>query len=192
MKIYSALALGLLWIPCASNAGVFNLATFTCESYENQILNPAPAQQSEDAINFAMWLFGFTAARAGGHAIDSNGLQAFGNALDADCKSRPAASLLDAVAAIKPANVNSLNLNELDCATFESRHEELLRSDPESAKTIMMWLFGFTVGKAGGHVFDTAAVTDFAKTLATQCIQHAQGSLFDALSAVKIQKKKPS
>jgi hypothetical protein len=189
MKIRAALLFGLLGMPGVGYAGVFDLATFTCERYENQILNASPAEQSEDAVNFAMWLFGFAVGRAGGHAIYSNGLQTFGNALDADCKSRPAASLLDALASINPANESPMDLKELDCAAFEARQADLVRTDPDSARTIMMWLFGFSVGKSGGRILDTGAVGDFNRLLAKQCSQRAQGSLFDALTAVRMPKK---
>ncbi|MFI4889229.1 MAG: hypothetical protein ACHQIL_01720 [Steroidobacterales bacterium] len=189
MKIHAALLISLSCLPAAGYAGVFNLATFTCDSYENQILNAAPAEQSEDAVNFAMWLFGFAVGRSGDHSIYSNGLQTFGNVLDADCKSRPSASLLDALGSINPANESPMDLKELDCATFESRHTDMMRSDPDSARTIMMWLFGFSVGKSGGRVFDTGAVGDFDKLLAKQCSLHAHASLFDALSAVRMPKK---
>lgn len=189
-KIGGAIAFAMSLIPCASNAGAVDLATFSCASYQDQILNAAPADQSEDALNFSMWLFGYAVARSGDHAIYGNGLQAFGNALDEECKSRPAASLLDAVAAIKPNGTNPMDLRELDCATFESRHADLVRSDHESARTIMMWLFGFAAGKAGGQVIDSSLVDDFAKALAAQCAKRSTGSVFDALVAVKTTKPK--
>jgi hypothetical protein len=189
MKIHAALLIGVLCLPGIGTAGVFNIATFTCDSYENKILNASPADQSEDAVNFAMWLFGFAVGRAGDHSIYSNGLQTFGNALDADCKSRPAASLLDALGSINPTNESPMDLKELNCATFEARHADMTRTDPDSAKTIMMWLFGFSVGKSGGRVLDTAAVGDFDKLLAKRCSQHAHGSLFEALTAVRMPKR---
>ncbi len=189
MRIHVALLIGLLCLPAVGHAGVFNLATFTCDSYENQVLNAAPGDQGEDAVNFAMWLFGYAVGRAGDHSIYSNGLQTFGNALDTECKSRPTASLLDALGSINPANANPMDLKELDCATFEARQAEMARTDPESARTIMMWLFGFSVGKSAGRVFDTAAIGDFDKALAKQCAQRTQGSLFDALTAVRLPKK---
>jgi hypothetical protein len=189
MKIPAALLLCLFFLPGVGNAGVFNLATFTCDSYENQILNHPPVESSEDAVNFAMWLFGYTVGRAGGHAIYTHGLQTFGTALDDECKSRPAASVLDALGSTNPANENPMDLKELDCATFEARHADMAKEDLASARTIMMWLYGFSTAKAGGRVLDTDAVDDFDKALAKQCSKHAQGTLFDALIAVRMPKK---
>jgi len=54
MKFSAALLLCLFFLPGVGNAGVFNLATFTCDSYENQILNHPPVESSEDAVNYAM------------------------------------------------------------------------------------------------------------------------------------------
>ncbi len=189
MKVSAALLLYLICLPGVGNAGVFNLATFTCDSYENQILNHPPAEKSEDAVNYAMWLFGYAVGLKGDHSIYSNGLQTFGTALDEECKRRPTASVLDALGSINPANENPMDLKELDCATFEARHAEMSMGDVSSARTIMMWLFGFSAGKAGGHVLDTDAVDDFDRTLAKQCSQHAKGTLYDALIAVGKPKK---
>jgi hypothetical protein len=192
MKLSAGLLFCVLCLPGLSRAGVFNLATFTCDSYENQILNAPPTAQSEDAVNFSMWLFGYAVGHTGGHAIYSAGLQAFGNALDVDCKSRPTATLLDAVSAINPANDNPMDLRELDCATFEARQGDLAHSDADSARTIMMWLYGFSVGRTAGRVLDTDAVEVFNQALAKQCKARPQGSLYDALVAVRIPGKKGS
>lgn len=190
MKPAIALLLSLIFLPGLSRAGVFNLATFTCDSYENQILNAPAAAQSEDALNFSMWLFGYSVGHAGAHAIYSAGLQAFGNALDVDCRSRPTASLLDAVSAINPANDSPMDLKELDCATFEARQSDLAHSDADSARTIMMWLYGFSVGRSAGRILDTEAVGVFGQALAKLCKSRPQGSLYDALVAVRMPTKK--
>ena len=189
MNTPAALLLCLFCLPGMASAGVFNLAAFTCDSYENQILNAAPTDKSEDAVNFSMWLFGFAVGHAGDHSIYSKGLQSFGNALEVDCKSRPSASLLEALGAVNPAYESPMDLKELDCATFEARNAELAKTDAESARTIRMWLFGFSVGKAGGRVFDTEGLDEFDKALKKQCGLRKQHSLFDALSAVGIPKK---
>ena len=189
MKTLAALLLCLFCVPGMARAAVFNLATFTCDSYENQILNAAPTDKSEDAVNFTMWLFGFAVGHAGDHSIYSKGLQSFGNALEVDCKGRPSASLLEALETVNPANESPMDLKELDCATFETRNADLAKADVDSARTIRMWLFGFSVGKAGGKVFDTEGLDDFDKALKKQCDLHEQRSVFDALSAVRIPKK---
>ena len=189
MNTPAALLLCLFCLPGMARAGVFNLATFTCDSYENQILNAAPTDKSEDAVNFTMWLFGYTVGHVGDHSIYSKGLQSFGNALEVDCKSRPSASLLDALGTVNPANESPMDLKELDCVTFENRNAELAKADADSARTIRMWLFGFSVGKAHGTVFDTEGLDDFDKVLKKQCGLRGQRSLFDALSAIRIPKK---
>jgi hypothetical protein len=189
MKSANALLLCLFCLPGMARAGVFNLASFTCDSYETQILNGALGDKSEDAVNFTMWLFGFAVGHAGDHSIYSRGLQAFGNALEVECKSRPAASLLDALGAVNPANESPMDLKELDCTTFEARNADLAKTDVDSARTIRMWLFGFSVGKAGGKVFDTGGLDEFDKSLTKQCGLHEKRTLFDALSAIRIPKK---
>ena len=188
MKSIVSLLFCVFCLPSLGHAGVFNLRTFTCDSYESQILNAPPAAKSEDAVNFAMWLFGYAVGHAGDHAIYSNGLQTFGNALDVDCRARPTVSLLDAVIAINPANEQPMDLKALDCATFEARQSDLTHSDADSARTIMMWLFGYAVGKSGGRMLDTDAVGAFDAALAKQCKDHASGSLYDALTAVRLPK----
>jgi HdeA/HdeB family len=189
MKPSAAVLLCLFCLPGMARAGVFNLATFSCDNYEIQILNSAASDKSEDAVNFTMWLFGFAVGHAGDHSIYSKGLQSFGNALEVECKSRPSASLLAALGTVNPANESPMDLKELDCTTFKARNADLAKTDAESARTIRMWLFGFSVGKAGGKMFDTDGLDEFDKALTKQCGLHEQSSLFDALSAVRIPKK---
>ena len=55
--------------------------------------------------------------------------------------------------------------------------------DPESATTIMMWLFGFSRARSGSHVFDPDSVATFQAALLAHCAKHPNISLFDALSA---------
>jgi hypothetical protein len=135
-----------------------------------------------------MWLFGYAVAKSGAQVMYGDALTSFGFALDSECKNNPSNSLLDALAVVKPRSSNPMDLTTLDCATFESRHESMTRSDPESANTIMMWLFGFAVGKSGSHIFDADSVAYFGSALQAQCAKHPQGSLFDALTAVKTSK----
>jgi hypothetical protein len=189
MKLSTALLWGLVCLPGVGKAGVFDLAAFSCDGYENQILNPSPTGQSEDAVNFSMWLFGFAVGRSGDHSIYSNGLQTFGTTLDDECKRRPSATLQDALKSINPSNSSPMDLKELDCTTFEARNADLAKTDPNSARTIRMWLYGFAVGAAGGRVLNTNGLDDFDKAFTTQCSLHAKGSLFDALTAARMRKK---
>lgn len=185
-----------------SPAAQLNLATVTCNKYENEIVGSPDAAQSPsgaapkgpvlapaaparpDAINTVMWLFGFSVAKAGDHFMYSDALTSFGFALDAECKNAPSTSLLQAVASVRPNRDKPMDLAALNCETFESRHADSAKSDPESAKTIMMWLFGFSVGLSGNHILDTEGVERFADTLKAQCTRNPNDSLFDVLSSV--------
>jgi HdeA/HdeB family len=131
-----------------------------------------------------MWLFGYSVAKSGEHVMYGDALTSFGFALDAECKNNPSSSLLEAVTSIRPKRDKPMDLTTLSCATFESRHVESTRTDPESADTIMMWLFGYSVGQSGSHLFDASALAHFATTLQARCAQHPDDSLFDALAAV--------
>jgi hypothetical protein len=186
----------------ASRAAQLNLATLSCDKYENEIVGSPDAGQSSseappkgptlaaaaaprpDAINTVMWMFGFSVAKAGDHVMYGDALASFGFALDAECKNSPSSSLLQAVTVVRPKRDKPMDLAALNCETFESRHADSVKSDPESAKTIMMWLFGYSVGLSGSHLFDTEGVERFAILLHDRCTRNPNDSLFDALSAV--------
>ena len=205
MRVLALLLVSLAaacFLAPSSPAAQLNLATVTCNKYENEIVGSPDAAQSSsgaaprgpvlapaaptrpDAINTVMWLFGFSVAKAGDHVMYGDALTSFGFALDAECKNNPSASLLQAVASVRPNRNKPMDLAALNCDTFESRHAESAKSDPESARTIMMWLFGFSVGLSGNHVLDTEGVERFADTLKTQCARNPNDSLFDVLSSV--------
>ena len=131
-----------------------------------------------------MWLFGYSVAKAGEHVMYGDALTSFGYALDAECKNNPTTSLLQAVISVTPKRDKPMDLTTLSCATFESRHSESTRTDPDSATTVMMWLFGFSVGQSGSHLFDPSGVTHFASVLQTRCTEHPEESLFEVLMAV--------
>jgi hypothetical protein len=185
--------------PNPARAAEINLATLSCDKYENQIIGSTdgaqPAAQSAarpttqsaapriDAIDTVMWLFGFSVAKAGEHVMYGEALTSFGFALDAECKNNPSTSLLEAVTAVRPNRDKPMDLSTLNCATWEARHAQSAETDPESATTIMMWLYGFSVGRSGGHLFDTGGAGSFAAALQNRCDQHPSDSLFDALSA---------
>ncbi len=139
-----------------------NLATLSCDKYENQIIGSTdgarPAAQSAarpttqsaapriDAIDTVMWLFGFSVAKAGEHVMYGEALASFGFALDAECKNNPSASLLEAVTAVRPNRDKPMDLTTLNCAAWEARHAQSAETDPESATTIMMWLYASRSG----------------------------------------------
>jgi HdeA/HdeB family len=185
MKLFIPIAVICL-IPCMSRAATLNLATLSCGKYENEVLASSVANSSTDSINTVMWLFGFATAKSGAHDMYGDALKSFGFALDAECKTNPGETVLDALAAVKPDSKNPMDLTNLQCSAFESRHVELARSDPESANTIMMWLFGFAVAKSGSHLFDSNGLKSFEASLMADCNKYPGRNLFDALTAVKI------
>jgi hypothetical protein len=185
-----------------SRAAELDLATLSCNKYENEIVGSPDAGETSsapsprgpvqasgvpsrpDAINTVMWLFGFSVARFGEHFMYGDALASFGFALDAECKDNPGTSLLEAVAVVRPKRDKPMDLSALNCGTFESRHAESERSDPDSARTIMMWLFGYSVGLSGKHVLDPSSVDRFASELSAECTRSPNDSLFDVLTAV--------
>jgi hypothetical protein len=168
-----------------SHAAPLNLATLSCDKYENEVLPAAANSPTADSINTVMWLFGYAVAKSGAHVLYPDALSPFGFALDGECKTNPRETLLDALAIVKPETKNPMNLTTLECGTFATRHGNLERTDPESATTIMMWLFGFSVASAGSHLFDAGALDTFKSTLLDACAKHPDMSLFEALLPVK-------
>jgi hypothetical protein len=186
MKLLTGIVIGACLIPWAGRAAELNLATLSCGKYENEVLPAAVSNPTADNINTVMWLFGYSVARSGAHVMYPDGLTAFGFALDGECKSNPVESVLDALAVVKPEAKNPMDLTALECATFAPRHIELARTDAESATTIMMWLFGFSVAKSGSQLFDADSLNSFQAALLADCAKHPKRSLIDALTAVKI------
>ena len=183
-SLLALLALSLLSVTC--RAAPVNLATLTCQKYQNEVLGDARRESTADPINTVMWLFGYSVAKTGAHVMYGDALSSFGFALDADCKSNPNESLQDALAAVKHDEKNPMDLTTLDCGIFLQRHEEMIKSDKESARTIMMWLFGFSVAKAGNHILDADRLGAFETKFTTECRARPERSLFDTLSAVKL------
>jgi hypothetical protein len=172
------------WLqPGISHAVEINLATMNCGKYENEMLQSALPGYTTDPIDTVMWLFGFSVAKSGDRVMYGDSLRAYGFALDTECKDNPGSSLLDAAITVKSKRDNPMDLTRLDCATFETRHQNLRKSDPESAATLTMWMFGYAVGLSGSHVLDAGLLEKFDASLTDHCAQHPQDSLFDALSA---------
>ena len=170
----------------AASAAPVNLASLSCAKYQTELLASPPPTPTADGINTVMWLFGFAVARAGAHVMYGDALAGFGFGLDAECKNNPDERLIDALAKIKPSDKNPMDLSTLDCSTFSTRHLDLVRTDHESADTIMMWLFGFATAKSGGHFFDPNGLTAFESAFLGECSKHPERSLFDALSTLKL------
>ena len=185
MKSLSAIALAVCLLPCMSRAAALNLATLTCEKYESEVLPAAATNPTADSINTVMWLFGFSVAKSGAHVMYPDALAPFGFALDDECKSNPKESMLDALAAVKLESKNPMDLTNIESGTFAARHIDMARTDPESANTIMMWLFGFSVARSGSHVFDADSLPSFQTAFLADCAKHSSASLFDTLTAAK-------
>jgi HdeA/HdeB family len=188
MKPKVALLLAACLLPLASRAAEFNLATLSCDKYENEIVGSpggsAAADAAKDPIDTVMWLFGYSVGLAGEHVMYGDALTSFGFALDAECKNNPTTSLLQALRFVRPKRDKPMDLMTLNCKTFEARHADSLQSDPASANTIMMWLFGYSVAQSGSHIFDAAKVAPFAATLQSRCAEHPEESLYDVLADV--------
>jgi HdeA/HdeB family len=188
MKVLGAVALMVCLIPCVGHAAELNLATLSCAKYQNEVLNSGDSKPKVDSINMVMWLFGFAVAKSGAHVMYGDALPSFGFALDAECKNNPSESMLEALPHVALNTTHPMDLSALDCATFESRHVESARTDPESETTIMMWLLGFSVAKSGGHILDVAAVNDFTTALQALCTKRPDATLYDALTSVRAPK----
>lgn len=178
-----ALLLAAALLPPRSHAVELDLAAVSCSKYENELLESTLPGYTTDPIDTVMWLFGFSVAKSGERVMYGNSLMAFGFALDAECKSNPTTSLLQAVITVKSKRDNPMDLTRLDCTTFETRHVALRKSDPESANTLTMWLFGYSVGISGSSIFDAGSLSKFDLSLDERCTKYPQDSLFDALSA---------
>jgi len=203
MRAIRLLPLLIFLMPLAGRAAELNLAAVSCDKYENEVLPATAPQDSDpskiassakypDTINTVMWLFGYAVGRKGEHHMFGDALMSFGFALDAECKNNPSASLLEAVTSVQPKRDNPMDLTTLTCETFESRHVELNRTDPESAGTIMMWVFGYSVGTSGSHLFDASGLNNFTLALQTRCTQHPDESLYDAVAALNKPPAKPA
>ena len=188
MKLLGGCLLFLCLWGGSSSAAEINLATLNCAKYQNELVGPGAPTPTPDPINTMMWLFGYSVGKSGGHVMYGEALAPFGFALDAECKSNPIESLMDALAAVKPNSKNPMDLSTLQCATFAARHVELARTEAESANTIMMWLFGFSVGTSGSHIFDASGRDAFGSALLADCTKYPQRSLYDELRAVKFTK----
>jgi HdeA/HdeB family len=177
------LVMALLLCPYRSHGAELNLAAVSCSQYESEILTSTMQGYKTDPIDTVMWLFGFSVAKSGERVMYGDSLTPFGFALDAKCKNNPTTTLLEAVSSTRSKRDNPMDLTRLDCATFETRHVALRKSDPESATTLTMWLFGYAVGVSGSRLFDADGVGRFDSSLNEWCTDHPGDSLFDALSA---------
>jgi hypothetical protein len=186
----AAFAVAACLIPLAARAAEINLATLSCDKYENEMVGTsdgsaaAVPSQRPDPIDTVMWLFGYSVGKAGEHVMYGDALTSFGFALDAECRNNPSTSLLQALATVRPKRDKPMDLMTLNCKDFESRHAESMQSDASSANTIMMWLFGYSVAHSGSHIFDASKAAMFAATLQNRCTEYPEESLYEALVAV--------
>jgi HdeA/HdeB family len=188
----AGLLLAACLIPLACRAAEINIATLSCDKYENEMVGSpegsaaaaAALSPRPDPIDTVMWLFGYSVGKAGEHVMYGDALTSFGFALDAECRNNPSTSLLQALAGVRPKRDKPMDLMTLNCKDFESRHAASMQSDASSANTIMMWLFGYSVAQSGSHVFDASKAAPFAATLQNRCAQHPEESLYEVLMAV--------
>lgn len=187
----AALLLTAWLAPLTSRAAEINLATLSCDKYENEMVGtpdgPSPAaapSQRPDPIDTVMWLFGYSVGKTGEHVMYGDALTSFGFALDAECRNNPSTSLLHALAMVRPKRDKPMDLMTLNCKDFESRHATSMQSDVSSANTIMMWLFGYSVAQSGSHIFDASNAAAFAAALQNRCTEHPEESLYDVLMDV--------
>jgi HdeA/HdeB family len=196
--LHAVLLLAACLLPFGSRAAELNLATLSCDKYENEIVgspegSPAPdPAKRPDPIDTVMWLFGYSVGVAGDHVMYGDALTSFGFALDAECRNNPSTSLLQALGTVHPKRDKPMDLMTLNCKSFEARHAESMQSDPSSANTIMMWLFGYSVARSGSHIFDMSKVVPFAAALQDRCGGHPEESLYDVLADVSHAKHKPT
>lgn len=174
-----------LTLPQRSHAGPLNLAAVSCAKYENEVVTSTLPGYTADPIDTVMWLFGFSVARSGERAMYGDSLSAFGFALDAECKSNPSAMLLDAVTSVKSERQNPMDLSQLACSLYETRHVALRKSDPEGANTLTMWLFGYSVGLTDNHVLDAGSLAKFDARLDDRCTREPTDTLFDVLNPAR-------
>jgi hypothetical protein len=171
-------------LPAQSRAVELNLAVLSCDKYENAVLAGTMQGYDTDPIDTVMWLFGFSVARAGEHIMYGDSLTAFGNALDLECKSNPGETLLEAVTTVKSVRHDPMDISLLRCVTFAPRHLALQKSDPQSANTLAMWLYGYSTGLGTRRTLDSTALPKFDAALLRHCDAHPDDSLFDALSSL--------
>jgi hypothetical protein len=85
-----------------------------------------------------------------------------------------------------------VNIASLTCARYQN---EMLATPVTGPSTdpinIVMWLFGYSVAKAGAHVMYGDALAGFGFSLDAQCKNHPAETLLDALAAVKPNSKNP-
>jgi hypothetical protein len=176
------LSLCAVLAPLGVRAVPLDLSAMSCAKYEAGIASTGLAP-GLDPIDTVMWLFGFSVAKSGERSMFGDSLPAFGFALDGDCKSNPAASLLPTVAAVKSKRDSPMDLTALSCTAFVTRHSALRKTDAESATTLSMWLYGYAVALVDGHLLDAESSGKFESELEAHCVAHPTDSLFDALSA---------
>ncbi len=86
----------------------------------------------------------------------------------------------------------ALDLAKLTCDKYENEVLPAAATNPtaDSLNTVM-WLYGYSVGKAGKHVLYTDAVAPFGFALDNECKSNPQEILLQALTFVKPDAKDP-
>src|SRR6202021_3798201 len=85
-----------------------------------------------------------------------------------------------------------LNLATLSCGKYENEVLPAAATNPtaDSINTVM-WLFGYSVAKSGGHVMYPDALAPFGFALDNECKANPVESLLGALTIVKPEPRNP-
>src|ERR1700691_6669041 len=85
-----------------------------------------------------------------------------------------------------------LNLATLTCGKYENEVLPAAATNPtaDSINTVM-WLFGYSVAKSGGHVLYPDALAPFGFALDNECKSNPAEALLEALTIVKPEAKNP-
>jgi hypothetical protein len=85
-----------------------------------------------------------------------------------------------------------VNLATLTCMRYQNEVIAPPVAAPDADPiNIMMWLFGFSVGKSGAHVMYGDALAGFGFALDAECKNNPTMSLLDALAKIKPDNKNP-
>src|ERR1700723_676633 len=85
-----------------------------------------------------------------------------------------------------------LNLATLTCGRYENEVLPAAATNPiaDSLNTVM-WLFGYSVAKSGGHVMYSEALAPFGFALDNECKSNPGEGMLEAVAIVKPETKEP-
>src|ERR1700724_3883078 len=103
-----------------------------------------------------------------------------------------AAAALCLCAASGMSRAEEINLATLTCGKYENEVLPAAATNPtaDSINTVM-WLFGSSVAKSGGHVLYPDALAPFGFALDNECKSNPIETMLEALTIVKPEAKNP-